>query len=108
MTARIVYTRPDGGVAICAPSPDLIAWMGCGGLCGYRQASQRPRPSVRLQKVVAPMPYGVSFAPFFTAGAPPQKRWRSSGIAIVVISVPVMSFGARETSQLIAGFVMLG
>jgi hypothetical protein len=34
MTARIVYTRPDGGVAICAPSTDLIVWMGCGGLFG--------------------------------------------------------------------------
>jgi hypothetical protein len=34
MTPRIVYTRPDGGVAICAPSTDLIAWMGCGGLFG--------------------------------------------------------------------------
>jgi hypothetical protein len=34
MTARIVYTRPDGSVAICAPSPDLITWMGCGGLFG--------------------------------------------------------------------------
>ena len=29
---RIVYTRFDGGVSICCPAPECIAWMGCGGL----------------------------------------------------------------------------
>lgn len=28
---RIVYTRHDGGVTVCGPSPDAIRWMGCGG-----------------------------------------------------------------------------
>lgn len=28
----IVYTRFDGGVSICNPSAEVIAWMSCGGL----------------------------------------------------------------------------
>lgn len=31
MNKRIVYTRFDGGVSICCPADDAIAWMGCGG-----------------------------------------------------------------------------
>lgn len=31
MRARIVYTTPGGGVAVCQPAPEIIAWMGCGG-----------------------------------------------------------------------------
>ena len=32
MEKRIVYTRlSDGGVSICCPASEAIAWMGCGG-----------------------------------------------------------------------------
>lgn len=30
-TKRIVYTRADGGVSICQPAPEFMAWMNCGG-----------------------------------------------------------------------------
>lgn len=28
---HILYTRHDGGVSICTPAPECLAWMGCGG-----------------------------------------------------------------------------
>lgn len=31
MRKRIVYTRHDGGVSICAPAEDCLKWMSCGG-----------------------------------------------------------------------------
>lgn len=31
---RIVYTRHDGGVSVCCPAPECIAWMGYGGYWG--------------------------------------------------------------------------
>jgi hypothetical protein len=36
MRRRIVYTRFDGGVSVCHPSADIIAWMGCGGFWGNK------------------------------------------------------------------------
>ena len=34
MHKRIVYTRPNGGVSVCCPAQEAIAWMGCGGFWG--------------------------------------------------------------------------
>ena len=31
MRKRIVFTRFEGGVSICCPAKEAIAWMGCGG-----------------------------------------------------------------------------
>lgn len=31
----IVYTRHDGGVSICHPAPQCLAWMSCGGYWGH-------------------------------------------------------------------------
>lgn len=28
---HILYTRHDGGVSLCTPAPDIMAWMSCGG-----------------------------------------------------------------------------
>lgn len=28
---RILYTRHDGGVSVCMPAPDCLAWLACGG-----------------------------------------------------------------------------
>lgn len=30
----IIYTRPDGGVAVCRPMANVIRWMSCGGRRG--------------------------------------------------------------------------
>lgn len=47
---RIVYTRPDGGVNVCCPSPDAIAWMGCGGFW-----ADQPRGfmDVQIERMIA-------------------------------------------------------
>ena len=36
MRKCMVYTRFDGGVDVCHPTPEIIRWLGCGGFWGKR------------------------------------------------------------------------
>lgn len=50
MEKRIVYTRHDGGVNVCCPAPDAIAWMGCGG---FWNSYGRGFVDVQIERMIA-------------------------------------------------------